>query len=222
MENQGLLTCPFCGKMALVELTKIKRCQMHGDPYQNTVIRCAMRCATFEGVTLEIAASQWNRRAPVTPKASPAQVDDTNELISCNTCKVGGLLLWDFTARGEHAGHDIGIGPKLKPPVDDQAVRPDAEIRSPRATIRIYDLMGEARDVPEILSEAAEAVKCLLDNMAANFPCNPQAKTQVDDQAVDVYHCIGCGDPTDMIQPVCECCEVKNCGPQAKDKESQK
>lgn len=40
---------------------------------------------------------------------------------------------------------------------------PDCEINRPRATIRLYGLLGDMKDVPEILTEAAQTAQSLMD-----------------------------------------------------------
>jgi hypothetical protein len=60
--SQELKACPFCGGRARKELGKRKTCQLHGDPYQDTIIRCPLNnCVRMEGAEAVVIA-KWNSR----------------------------------------------------------------------------------------------------------------------------------------------------------------
>lgn len=63
-----LLPCPFCGSAPHHGLTKVKHCQLHGDPYQNYRIWCPKGCARFECGDEPRAHSAWNTRTEQTKK----------------------------------------------------------------------------------------------------------------------------------------------------------
>lgn len=72
--------------------------------------------------------------------AAPAAPVD----LTCLTCKVSGLNMGDFTARGEHAGHDIGA-PEGHPLHQAPAAQPgSASTGTAEATLdRIRDAIGK-------------------------------------------------------------------------------
>ncbi len=59
--------CPFCGKQPVLRKTKVRHCQLHGEPYQDVYVACAssqcfIKPKTNEEVHKEHALEQWNRR----------------------------------------------------------------------------------------------------------------------------------------------------------------
>jgi hypothetical protein len=57
------LPCPFDGATPLQGLTKVRHCQMHGDPFQSWFIRCPHGCAQVDAADQPRAIALWNRRA---------------------------------------------------------------------------------------------------------------------------------------------------------------
>jgi len=67
MKIEEAKTCPFCGTEPQHVRTKIRYCQMHGDPYQNHLIKCvSKKCMlsprTKDHVHLSHALEEWNQR----------------------------------------------------------------------------------------------------------------------------------------------------------------
>lgn len=58
-----LLPCPFCGAAPHRGLSKVKYCQLRGDPYQDTRIWCPHGCASVERAQ-RFAIAAWNTRTP--------------------------------------------------------------------------------------------------------------------------------------------------------------
>ena len=56
-----LKACPFCGASPHWKLSKIKRDQLHGDAYQDSVIECPHLCCRLED-SPERVAERWNAR----------------------------------------------------------------------------------------------------------------------------------------------------------------
>lgn len=57
------LPCPFCGATPKRGLSKIRYCQLHGDPFQEYLIWCPKGHAKITGVDEAQALQQWNTRA---------------------------------------------------------------------------------------------------------------------------------------------------------------
>lgn len=57
-----LLPCPFCGATPHWMLSKVKHCQLHGDPYQYRIIACPKGHAQVSMLSNDAAASEWNTR----------------------------------------------------------------------------------------------------------------------------------------------------------------
>lgn len=77
MSNPALLQCPFCGSRPRIELGKRGSCQLHGEPFQSVLIRCAKyecpckpKCEAgdiFNGgkeLAEKEAIAKWNNRTP--------------------------------------------------------------------------------------------------------------------------------------------------------------
>jgi len=75
-QTTELLGCPFCGSLPRVELGKKGSCQLHGEPFQPVIVRCADHdCFAnpkvqagdiFNGGEVEArktAINKWNRRS---------------------------------------------------------------------------------------------------------------------------------------------------------------
>lgn len=60
----ALLPCPFCERRPHQNLGPTRRCQMHGEPLQDFIIKCPAGCAQAIAPTKELACAKWNRRAP--------------------------------------------------------------------------------------------------------------------------------------------------------------
>lgn len=62
-----LKCCPFCGHPGSHRLTKIKHCQLHGEPYQDFIIGCFNNNCTVQprliAPSLEVGAPKWNKRS---------------------------------------------------------------------------------------------------------------------------------------------------------------
>lgn len=54
--------CPMCGMKPAHGPTKVKHCQLHGEPYQDYRIWCRSRCSFIERSDLESAIEAWNDR----------------------------------------------------------------------------------------------------------------------------------------------------------------
>jgi len=68
VEAVALLPCPFCGSKPHHGLTKVKHCQLHGDPYQDYEIWCPKHCARAVSCNREQATSKWNTRSTLSTK----------------------------------------------------------------------------------------------------------------------------------------------------------
>lgn len=56
------LPCPFCGATPHRGLSKVKHCQLHGDPYHDYLIWCPKGHAKVVGTTEYFALTEWNTR----------------------------------------------------------------------------------------------------------------------------------------------------------------
>lgn len=61
MKRPHLLPCPFCGATPHWMQAKIQYCQLHGEPYQDAIIRCSHLCASMQG-SPEAVTARWNGR----------------------------------------------------------------------------------------------------------------------------------------------------------------
>ena len=62
MSAPELLPCPFCGAKPHRNMSKVKHDQLHGEPYQDLIVKCPHLCASMEGgegTVIEL----WNTRA---------------------------------------------------------------------------------------------------------------------------------------------------------------
>lgn len=62
MKRPHLLPCPFCGATPHWMQAKTEHCQLHGEPYQDAIIRCPHLCASMQG-SPDAVATRWNTRA---------------------------------------------------------------------------------------------------------------------------------------------------------------
>ena len=85
-----LLPCPFCGATPHRGLGKKKHDQLHGEPYQDTIIKCPHLCAKMEGGKQSVI-ERWNTRP------APA-VTVTDDMVEAAT-----LALLDHEVRGDLA-----------------------------------------------------------------------------------------------------------------------
>jgi len=87
-EPPELRTCPWCGRVPRIQLGKKTNCQLHGDPMQPIVIRCATAdCMARphietgdvhnggEDQARAKAIAAWNRRAPMIDPADEGLVE---------------------------------------------------------------------------------------------------------------------------------------------------
>lgn len=88
-----LLSCPFCGATPHRGLTKVKHCQLHGDPYQDFRIWCPHGCAKVERSEASAIAA-WNTRAPTADAERIAALEGgTSFYIDCEFDGHDGALL---------------------------------------------------------------------------------------------------------------------------------
>lgn len=61
-DETKLKGCPFCGAKPHLGLSKIQHDQLHGDPYQDTIIKCPHLCVEMRG-SRDSVFDRWNTRA---------------------------------------------------------------------------------------------------------------------------------------------------------------
>lgn len=74
-----LLPCPFCGATPHRGLDKVRRDQLHGEPFQTYSIWCPHLHARICEINEAQAIAAWNRRAPA--PASPSDLRTAINLI---------------------------------------------------------------------------------------------------------------------------------------------
>ncbi|WP_434286255.1 hypothetical protein [Celeribacter sp. SCSIO 80788] len=59
--SEALKPCPFCGAKPHTGLSKVLYDQIHGEPFQNTIIKCPHLCASMQGSD-DTVRNRWNDR----------------------------------------------------------------------------------------------------------------------------------------------------------------
>jgi hypothetical protein len=68
--TEELKPCPFCGAKPHKQLGKVWYDALHGEPHQDTVIKCPHLCVKMAGSSDGVAA-RWNARTPEQIAADP-------------------------------------------------------------------------------------------------------------------------------------------------------
>lgn len=145
-----LLPCPFCGARPHQNQEKVRRCQLHGEPFQDFTVKCPHGCAQQMRGSRDAAIAAWNRRTP------PAEVDALRaELAAAREAWARLDRLRDAVVEAAewHEAQDDALS--KQPPSGDRAWR-RAEHQEQAAKMRAELAALDAHPAPRATAETVE------------------------------------------------------------------